>query len=115
MPNLVVEYADPVAERVNVAGLLDDLHRVMLASGLFEADAVKTRAYPCHNWLIGEDGVKQTFIHIELSLLSGRTVEQKRVLTREVMAELEKHAADINSLTIDVRDMDPETFLKVSA
>ncbi|OAN17026.1 5-carboxymethyl-2-hydroxymuconate isomerase [Photobacterium jeanii] len=114
MPNLVVEYADPVAERVNVAGLLDDLHRVMVDSDLFEPDAVKTRGYPCHHWLIGDDGTRQTFIHLELSLLAGRTLEQKKPLVQALMAELEKHCGDINSLTIDVRDMDTNAFLKVS-
>ena len=27
MPNLVMEYSDPVAERVNIRDLLEDLHQ----------------------------------------------------------------------------------------
>ncbi|MGF1680948.1 5-carboxymethyl-2-hydroxymuconate Delta-isomerase [Photobacterium makurazakiensis] len=114
MPNLVMEYADPVAERVNITGLLEDLHHILLACELFEPDSVKSRSYPCHNWLVGEEGDLHSFIHIELSMLSGRNPELKRELARELMAVLEQHASAINSLTIDMRDMDRESFLKVS-
>ncbi|PSW19395.1 5-carboxymethyl-2-hydroxymuconate isomerase [Photobacterium sanctipauli] len=113
MPNLVMEYADPVAERVSIPGLLEDLHQVLLGCGLFEADSVKSRSYPCHNWLVGDEGDLHSFIHIELTMLSGRSAEQKRELARELMVILEQHASTINSLTIDIRDMDTECFLKV--
>lgn len=114
MPNLIMEYADPVAERVNVPGLLEDLHQTLLSCGLFEPDSVKSRSYPCHNWLVGAEGDLNTFIHIELSMLSGRNPEQKRDLARSLVVVLEQHASTINSLTVDIRDMDRESFLKVS-
>jgi len=114
VPNLVMEYADPVAERVNVPGLLEDLHQALLSCGLFEADSVKSRCYPCHTWLVGAEGDLNTFIHIELSMLSGRSPEQKRELSRSLITVLEQHASTINSLTVDVRDMDRDSFIKVS-
>ncbi|MGF1868627.1 MULTISPECIES: 5-carboxymethyl-2-hydroxymuconate Delta-isomerase [Photobacterium] len=114
MPNLVMEYSDPVAERVNIRDLLEDLHQALLESGLFEPESVKSRSYPCHNWFVGEDGDRKTFIHLNLSLLSGRTPEKKRELSRSLLSVLESHASEINSLTVDVRDMDVDSFLKVS-
>lgn len=56
MPNLVLEYSNSVEERVNVQGLLEDLHKAALESGLFELASVKSRTLRCHNWLIGEAG-----------------------------------------------------------
>ncbi|WP_299016953.1 5-carboxymethyl-2-hydroxymuconate Delta-isomerase [uncultured Photobacterium sp.] len=114
MPNLVMEYADPVAERVNVPGLLEDLHLVLLSCGLFEDNSVKSRSYPCHTWLVGPEGDLKTFIHIELRMLSGRSAEQKRSLSRSLMTVLEQHASTIHSLTVDISDMDRESFLKTS-
>lgn len=114
MPNLVMEYAEPVAERVNISGLLTDLHQTLLECGLFVPEAVKSRSYPCQDWLVGEDGDIATFIHIEMSMLSGRSAEVKRDLSRLLMVVLEQHAATINSLTINIRDMDSDCFLKVS-
>jgi len=36
MPHLVMEYSNSVDERVNVQGLLEDLHHAAIQSGLFE-------------------------------------------------------------------------------
>ena len=68
MPNLVLEYSNSVDERVNVQGLLEDLHKVTLDSGLFELASVKSRALRCHNWLVGEEGDSVDFIHINFDL-----------------------------------------------
>lgn len=54
MPHIVMEYSDPVTERVNVGQLLEDLHQTAVGSGIFDASDVKSRAYACHDWLVGE-------------------------------------------------------------
>lgn len=113
MPNLVLEYSNSVDERVNVQGLLEDLHRTTLDSGLFELSSVKSRTLRCHNWLIGEEGDSLDFIHINFELLAGRTPEQKRALARELMAVLQEQASHVYSLTVNMRDMDVECFQKV--
>ena len=114
MPNLVMEYAEPVAERVNIPGLLADLHQVLLDSGVFVPDTVKSRSYPCQTWLVGEGADIDTFIHVQLSLLDGREPAVKRELSRALMAVLEQHATAVTSLTVDIRDMDRDCFMKIS-
>ncbi|MGF1724534.1 5-carboxymethyl-2-hydroxymuconate Delta-isomerase [Photobacterium nomapromontoriensis] len=114
MPNLVMEYAEPVAERVNIPGLLTDLHQALLGCGLFTPDTVKSRSYSCQDWLVGDEADIATFIHIEVSMLSGRTAAVKRELSQLLMGVLEQHAATINSLTVDIRDMDRDCFLKLT-
>lgn len=113
MPNLVMEYSNSVDERINIQGLLEDLHQATMNSGLFERSSVKSRALRYHTWLIGEQEDDVDFIHIQFELLSGRTAEQKRQLTRTLMEVLEQQATDVHSLTINVRDMDRDCFQKV--
>ncbi len=112
MPNIIVEYADPVAERVNVGGLVEDLHRAALNTGLFSPDAVKTRAYPCHTWLIGERENHSTFVHVEAGILAGRSAEQKKQLSEALLAVLVAHCPAVFSMTVDIRDMDTQAFSK---
>ncbi|WP_159656283.1 5-carboxymethyl-2-hydroxymuconate Delta-isomerase [Vibrio atypicus] len=114
MPNLVMEYSNSVDERVNVQGLLEDLHEVALQSGLFDVGSVKSRALRCHNWLIGDEGDSVDFVHISFELLDGRTPEQKRELSRQLMTVLQEQASHVRSLTVNVRDMDKESFQKVT-
>lgn len=113
MPNLVLEYSNSVEERLNVPSLLEDLHHVALKCGLFDASSVKSRTLRCHHWLIGEEGNSVDFIHVSFDLLSGRTQQQKRDLSRQLMAVLQEKAGHVCSLTVNVRDMDKECFQKV--
>ncbi|USD65467.1 5-carboxymethyl-2-hydroxymuconate Delta-isomerase [Vibrio sp. SCSIO 43136] len=113
MPNLVLEYSNSVEQRVNVQGLLEDLHQVAMESGLFDIASIKSRALRCHHWLIGDKEDSEDFIHISFELLSGRTEEQKRDLSRQLMAVLQQQADSIHSLTVNVRDMDRSCFQKV--
>ena len=113
MPNLVMEYSNSADERINIQGLLEDLHQATMNSGLFESSSVKSRALRYHTWLIGDAEDEADFIHIRFELLSGRTSEQKRQLTRSLMEVLVQKTTDVHSLTIDVRDMDTDCFQKV--
>ncbi|EGA69861.1 5-carboxymethyl-2-hydroxymuconate isomerase [Vibrio sinaloensis DSM 21326] len=113
MPNLVMEYSNSVDERVNVQGLLEDLHKVALQSGLFDVGSVKSRALRCHHWLVGDEGDSVDFIHISFELLDGRTAEQKCELSRQLMTVLQEQASHVRSLTVNMRDMDKESFQKV--
>lgn len=113
MPNLVLEYSNSVEERLNVPSLLEDLHHIALKCGLFDASSVKSRTLRCHHWLIGEEGNSVDFIHVSFDLLSGRTQQQKRDLSRQLMAVLQEKAGHVRSLTVNVRDMDKECFQKV--
>ncbi|EDL50900.1 5-carboxymethyl-2-hydroxymuconate delta isomerase, putative [Vibrio mediterranei AK1] len=82
MPNLVLEYSNTADERLNVQGLLEDLHRVTLNCGLFEKDSVKSRSLRSHNWLIGEYGDSEDFVHISFELLSVALRAEKRAFEK---------------------------------
>lgn len=113
MPNIVLEYSNSVDERVNIQGLLEDLHQVALECGLFKADDVKSRALRCHHWLIGEHDDQLDFIHLTLELLSGRTQEQKELLSQQLIDVLAAQAANVKSLTVNIREMDASSFKKI--
>lgn len=112
MPNMVLEYTNSVDERVNMQGLLEDLHQVALDCGLFQADDIKSRALRCHHWLIGEHGDSEDFIHITFELLGGRTDEQKQQLSDSLLLVLHEQASLVKSLSVNIRDMDKTTFRK---
>lgn len=113
MPNLVLEYTNSVDERVNMQGLLEDLHQVALDSGLFRSIDIKSRALRCHHWLIGELGDSEDFINVTFELLEGRTDEQKRQLAEKLKDVLLDKASNVKSLSVNVRDMDKNAFQKI--
>ncbi|WP_341665961.1 5-carboxymethyl-2-hydroxymuconate Delta-isomerase [Vibrio sp.] len=113
MPNLVMEYSHSVEDLVDVNRLLKALHQVALECDLFEPNSVKSRSLCYQNWLVGQTGTNADFIHINFDLLDGRTQEQKKRLSCQLMEVLQQEAGQVHSLTINIRDMDKECFLKV--
>ncbi|MDD1793625.1 5-carboxymethyl-2-hydroxymuconate Delta-isomerase [Enterovibrio makurazakiensis] len=114
MPHIVMEYSDPVSERVNIGQLLEDLHQTAIGSGEFGAADVKSRAYASHEWLVGENDNQENFIHVTLWLLDGRDEKQKHNLSHAFLDVLKQHGTEVASLTVDVRDMDRRWYAKAT-
>ena len=114
MPHAVIEYSENLTDamiesRTDLVGLV---HGVMMGSGLFELSAIKTRAYGVDNWMVGEKGPDGKFIHVAVSLLSGRTLEQKQNLSETLGKALSKQVPQADSVTVEIRDMDKDTYRK---
>ena len=114
MPNLILEYSNTADQRLNVQGLLEELHQVTLSCELFDPESVKSRSLRTHNWMIGEYGDSEDFLHVSFELLAGRTDEQKTDLAKKLMSVLVSQASHIKSLTVNIRDMDRSCFQKVT-
>ncbi|MGO1189852.1 5-carboxymethyl-2-hydroxymuconate Delta-isomerase [Vibrio casei] len=114
MPHVVMEYSNSIEERVNVQALLEDLHQVTIQSDLFEVSDIKSRMIRIHHWLVGDLDDSADFIHITLELLEGRNEEQKNALAQSLMSALQEKAEFVESLTVNIRDMDRSCFQKVT-
>lgn len=113
MPHCCIEYTPNVLNQWDASELLQTAHGVMLSCGLFGAVDVKTRARVVDDYILGEQAMNQSgFIHIIIYLLSGRTVEQKQMLTQKMAQTLRAKLPDLSSITVDIRDMARETYAK---
>ena len=55
---------------------------------------------------------RDDFIHFNMKILSGRTVEQKKALGDIIISNLPKAVVDIKNITLEIIDMDKETYKK---
>jgi len=76
MPHCVIEYAKPLKHIISVEALVEATHQALIDTGLFEPQAIKTRAHGVEHFGIGEDEAN-TFIHVHMDILPVRTVEPK--------------------------------------
>lgn len=110
MPHFVVEYAQDLEDRIDIDGLLQGLYEVAAASGVMLAQDVKLRAVGYRHYRMPTAGDR--FVHVTVSLLEGRSDEAKEGLAialRERMAAL---LPEVESLSIDIRDMNPVAYKK---
>jgi len=110
MPHCTIEYAKPLEQQIHPDKLMSLVYQTTVESGLFEADNIKTRCLAFENYLRG-DAVLD-FIHVTLRILSGRSIEQKRALSEAVLSVLKELRLPAVSLTVDVREMNRDTYAK---
>jgi len=109
MPHIVCHYsASP--DMPPILDVMLGLHHAAASTGVVQADDLKIRALPFSDYLVA--GEERSFFHVSLYLLAGRTPEQKERLSIALRQELAELLPGITSISIDVRDMDPQAYKK---
>lgn len=109
MPHCIVEHS----ASLNSELILPLVFSGAMESELFEIDGsdIKVRSIIYHSYLTGPE--KTDFIHVTLKILSGRTVEQKQVLSKSVLSQLQKLELKSCSLTVEVMDIERASYSKL--
>ncbi|BCL76226.1 hypothetical protein JHS3_19620 [Jeongeupia sp. HS-3] len=114
MPHLSLEYTQNL-NGFDAAKALRGLGQAMFDSGLFGESDIKSRAQCLATYLIGTTDTDTAFAHVQVSLLSGRSDEQKKRLGAQLIAALQATLPAGHGpvqLTVDVRDMDRDCYAK---
>lgn len=110
MPHLVLEYSDDAFDQPALKELMQSLAETAAQTGVMKPEDIKVRAQGYRDYLTA--GKQDSFIHLSVYLLAGRTPEQKEMLSiglRRTMVDL---CPDVISLSVDIRDMDPDAYKK---
>ena len=108
MPHIVIEHSEdlPILPQV----LVEKVHKAAFDSGLFELSTIKTRAIAYQHYELGEG--KDGFIHIGASIMAGRTIEQKQMLSEQLLSCLKTYCCRSYSLSVNIYDMDADIYRK---
>ena len=110
MPHIIVEYAEQLAEDVKVDAIFQAIHTSIADSGLFEANQIKTRAYPFHAFT--NAGESEPYIHIQARIKSGRDADNKKRLGKVILTGLGTLNIHASVITVEVIDMDRDSYGK---
>lgn len=110
MPHLVIEYASDALDKAGVSGLMERLFQAASQTGVMKPEDIKVRARGYDDFLVA--GRKDSFVHLSVYLLAGRTPEQKVKLSEQLRAMMVELCPDVVSLSVDIRDMDPVAYKK---
>lgn len=116
MPHLVLETVEGLPENERLGELLDILAKTMGSYQTIDPRAVKAYAQVRGLFRMGE-GAPPGFVHLEVAVLAGRPVEMRRAMAHGLFNKLkeffhESHEAGRIGITLEVREMDPETYRK---
>jgi len=110
MPHCIIDYSAEVAGQIDIDILLDAVHQGAMESDLFPEYDIKTRAlaYPHHR--TGQ--TRDSFVHVALHLLSGRSDVQKSMLSECVLNRIEPLLPRVVSVSVEILDIHRESYRK---
>lgn len=95
---------------VDMNEIMETVFSTACQSGLMQQDDIKIRAIPFDYFKLSKKG--ETFIHLTVSLLEGRSDKNKEALAILVREKLSNELKYVNSISIDVRDMNAVAYKK---
>jgi len=108
MPHFVVDCSKRLLEIQDEASILTRLHRVVNATGLFEASDIKIRVHPFETCFVG--GGRENFIHTFAWIMEGRTVEQRAALSKAIVSELAAMFPGLARIAANVAEFEKATY-----
>ncbi|WP_394228997.1 5-carboxymethyl-2-hydroxymuconate Delta-isomerase [Shewanella colwelliana] len=111
MPHCIIEYSASLETDIDIAQLVEAVHKGAIDSALFDAAAVKSRCIPVSHSKVGmlADG---RFIHITFKIMPGRSTEQKQLLSNSVYRQIVILNQSVDSLTMEVLELDRRNYFK---
>jgi 5-carboxymethyl-2-hydroxymuconate isomerase len=110
MPHFVIEYSRDVEEDYDINQVMQIAYDVGVKSGVMTPADIKVRARPYDHFRILNEG--DSFVHVSVFLLAGRTDEQKLHVSELLRDCLQSYLSMVTSISIDIRDMDPQAYKK---
>lgn len=110
MPHCIIDFSANVDGHDVAEALTRACHSAMVASGLFEPASIKTRAHRAEAAQTGEG--TDSFIHVDISIMPGRSSEQKRALMDAMANAIDAMDIRASSLTMEVRELEKAHYFK---
>jgi len=110
MPHCVIEHFGAFHSGSDQDRAMELALSVCSASKIMAPADIKVRSLPAAGILFG-DG-RTSFIHITLSMLAGRTEKQKITVSEMLREAFRSQFAAVESISVDIRDMDPACYRK---
>jgi 5-carboxymethyl-2-hydroxymuconate isomerase len=116
VPHIRVEISANMARPGRLKPFLTDLATLLASFETVEPKAVKAYANVREHFALLPEG-PAGFAHLEVSLMRGRPLELRKAISEAMRARVldefeEKVAQGEIAITVEIREMDPDTYLR---
>ena len=112
MPHCIIEFSNALKAQFDVEVLMNKVTEGCFNSALFELKDIKTRAIGFDYCQSAGSGEQANFIHVEVKLLAGRDMSQRKLLSKSVLNSILTIALESVSVTVEINDLDTECYAK---
>ena len=110
MPHCIIDYSRDISGQIDIEQLLEAVHDGAMDSALFPEYDIKTRALGYQHHRTGQ--TRDSFVHVAIHLLSGRSDAQKSRLSECVLARIEPLLPHVASVSVEIYDIHRESYRK---
>lgn len=111
MPHCIIEYSQELENEIIPSKLIEKVYKGTLNSNLFIDTDIKTRTISFENHKTGNK--KVDFINITVRILSGRSKEQRKLLSNSILNEFKNINIKPLSITIEICEIETESYSKL--
>ncbi len=110
MPHCIIDYSQDVSTEIEIDRLIEAVHLGAMDSGLFPEYDIKTRAVEFSRHRTGQ--TRDSFVHVAVHLLSGRSDGQKIGLSETMLARIEPLLPAVVSVGVEIIDIHRASYRK---
>ncbi len=115
MPQITLEYPKHIKKVIDFNDLFKQLHSVLLKTGEFKPDQIKSRAYGFDEYMVGEGNPGKIFIHLKNAILDTRPEEFRKQIASELSDVLvnyfRKNIKDFEcQICVEMQNIDSKTY-----
>ncbi len=89
MPHVTLEYSTNLAEPVDLAALFRRIHALLVEFPPTKLADIKSRAVAHDTFLVGSGVPQSVFVHLTVSLLTGRSIDERKKMSQRLLDLLE--------------------------
>ena len=108
MPHFIIDCSYQVTKMKPAKDVLQAVHNVADATGLFKTADIKVRINAYTDYLTS--GTHSDFIHVFGNIMEGRTQNQKADLSRAIVSKLQSLFPNVPVISMNIRDFEKATY-----
>jgi len=116
MPHCIIEYSAELAQEINIKKLMSVVFEGADKSTLFSATDIKVRAIAFNDYYSDDNDeeniTQKKFVHVCCKILSGRDLDQRQQLAKLILNELTSLNITAVSMSVEIVDMERESYNK---
>jgi len=117
MPQITLDYTNNLNPDINFEILFSEIHQKLNEVAGIKIGNCKSRAIKLDNYFIAAGEDKNAFVHIDVRMLSGRTIEIKKKLGEEILLIIKRYFSKFVEkfdlqITVEIQDIERAFYFK---
>jgi 5-carboxymethyl-2-hydroxymuconate isomerase len=108
MPHCILDCSRTIERHAQLKDIIKAVYDAADGTGLFGRGDVKVRVNLYEHYTVGD--TEDDFVHTVAYIMSGRTEEQRRQLSKQIITALKALLPNVRVISIDIREINRVTY-----